>query len=135
MPAGEAGHRAYALQTVVALLKLHVARDRLDVVCEFVVNLGQLGVRAARGPRPGAAAALGELYLQARDYVASRRNADGTFGETHDADAVRRAKANPAYDVDVGGTLHTTYVCLWALTQPAYDDDASPSWARRGGEL
>ena len=47
----------------------------------------------------------------------SRRNADGSFGETHDAARVRAAKGNPAYDVEVGGTLHTTFVCLWALAQ------------------
>mmetsp|Transcript_21991 Transcript_21991/g.72790 ORF Transcript_21991/g.72790 Transcript_21991/m.72790 type:complete len:770 (-) Transcript_21991:12-2321(-) len=121
---------AYALQTVVDLLKLHVKRDELDIVCEYVVNLGQLGVRARRGDDGSVDFALGELYLQGRDYVASRRNADGTFGDTYDQDAVRSAKQNRNYDVDVGGTLHTTYVCLWALTQPVYDDDdAQSSWA------
>jgi hypothetical protein len=121
---------AYALQTVVDLLKLHVRRDELDIVCEYVVNLGQLGVRARRGDDGSVDFALGELYLQGRDYVASRRNADGTFGDTYDQDAVRAAKQNRNYDVDVGGTLHTTYVCLWALTQPVYDDDdAQSSWA------
>ena len=121
---------AYALQTVVDLLKLHVRRDELDIVCEYVVNLGQLGVRARRSDDGSVDFALGELYLQGRDYVASRRNADGTFGDSYDQDAVRAAKQNPNYDVDVGGTLHTTYVCLWALTQPVYDDDdAQSSWA------
>ena len=124
------GHYAYALQTTLSLLKLHVARDAVDIVCEYVVNLGQLGVRAKRTNDGSPAYALGELYLQARDYVTSRRNDDGTFGEVYDADAVRRAKGNPRYDVDVGGTLHTTYVCLWALTQPVYDDDdRQVSWA------
>ena len=85
-------------------------RDALDAACELLANLGQLGARAGGD-------ALGELYRQAADYVASRRNADGSFGETHDAARVRAAKGNPAYDVEVGGTLHTTFVCLWALAQ------------------
>ena len=101
---------AYALRTAAALLKVCVRRDALDAACELLANLGQLGARAGGD-------ALGELYRQAADYVASRRNADGSFGETHDAARVRAAKGNPAYDVEVGGTLHTTFVCLWALAQ------------------
>ena len=85
-------------------------RDALDAACELLANLGQLGARAGGD-------ALGELYRQAADYVASRRNADGSFGETHDAARVRAAKGIPAYDVEDGGTLHTTFVCLWALAQ------------------
>ena len=110
-PEGPAPDHAYALATAAALLKVCVRRDALDAACELLANLGQLGARAGAG-------ALGELYRQAQDYVASRRNADGSFGETHDAVRVRAAKRNPAYDVEVGGTLHTTYVCLWALAQP-----------------
>ena len=101
---------AYALRTAAALLKVCVRRDALDAACELLANLGQLGARAGGD-------ALGELYHQAADYVASRRNADGSFGETHDAARVRAAKGIPAYDVEVGGTLHTTFVCLWALAQ------------------
>jgi len=101
---------AYALRTAAALLKVCVRRDALDAACELLANLGQLGARAGGD-------ALGELYRQAADYVVSRRNADGSFGETHDAARVRAAKGNPAYDVEVGGTLHTTFVCLWALAQ------------------
>ena len=79
-------------------------------------------VRAGGEPGPARRArrrrrARRALRHQAADYVASRRNADGSFGETHDAARVRAAKGIPAYDVEVGGTLHTTFVCLWALAQ------------------
>ena len=80
-------------------------------------------MRASAVPGTTPAAALGEVYLQARAYIVSRRNADGTFGENYDQERVRVAKENPVYDVDVGGTLHTTYVCLWALTQPVFEGD------------
>ena len=46
-----------------------------------------------------------------------------SHGESYDVARVRRLKENPVYDVDVGGTLHTTYVCLWALTSPVFEGD------------
>lgn len=118
----------YALDTVVKLLRVFMHRDQLDIVCEFVVNLGQLGVRVPRSRRKRSDVHV--LYRTAIDYVRSRRNHDGSFGEMHDVDMIRMRKKNALYDTDVGGTLHTTYVCLWALTQPIYDDDpAATSWA------
>lgn len=123
----------YALRTVSTLLRLYARRDTLDIACEFVVNLGQLGVRVDRRRPPGVqpddnTRKLEGLYLSAVDYIKSRRNADGSFGESHDQAYIKLAKKNGAYDTDLGGTLHTTYVCLWALTQPLYVDDVSTSW-------
>ena len=63
---------AYALRTAAALLKGCVRRDALDAACELLANLGQLGARAGGD-------ALGELYRQAADYVASRRHADALW--------------------------------------------------------
>ena len=70
----------------------------------------------ARRARRRAARRHRQLWPPGRG-VASRRNADGSFGETHDAARVRAAKGITAYDVEVGGTLHTTFVCLWTLAQ------------------
>lgn len=117
----------YALDTVTKLLRVYMHRDQLDIVCEFVVNLGQLGIRIPRSRRKRSD--IHVLYRTAIDYVRSRRNHDGSFGEMHDVDMIRLRKKNAIYDPDVGGTLHTTYVCLWALTQPIYDDDDATSWA------
>ncbi|KAJ8610287.1 hypothetical protein CTAYLR_009071 [Chrysophaeum taylorii] len=119
----------YAVDTVANLLRLQMRRDALDVVCEYVVNFGQLGIRAERG-RAYVDNEIAGLYLTAIDYIKARRNADGTFGESHDSAFIRLRKNNLNYDTRVGGTLHTTYVCLWALTQPIYDDDPlQRSWA------
>lgn len=127
------GYYNYALDTIETLLRLYVRRDALDIVCEYVVNLGQLGVRVRRDKSSGEPIderqnKLEYLYKNSIDYIFSRRNTDGSFGETHDVEYIRMRKKNPDYDVRLGGTLHTTYVCLWAISQPVYDDDDFPSW-------
>ena len=168
---------AYARDIVATLLRIAMVHDNADLACEYVVNLGQLGVRAGKRPTPtsfhhhsskGRRGGplftssddddasmkkkkspdiktddetpsssgkqredddLSGLYLRAMEYIRSRRNADGSFGEIYDQETIRRQKRNPTYDVNIGGTLHTTYVCLWALTQPLYDDETESSWA------
>lgn len=91
----------HAIATVTELLRRTMDAKNLDVAAELLVNLAQLGEGESSWARA------------ARAWILESQNADGSFG-AYDAEAAKAAKGNPAYDVRVGGYLHTTMVCLWA---------------------
>lgn len=98
----------YARRTVEALLSRSLKTANLDLAAEFLVNLAYLG--QASSP----------LAEQAREFIFRGQNPDGSFAR-YDAARARQAKGNPRYDVRIGGNLHTTMVCIWALIETAPD--------------
>merc|ERR1712125_107478 len=87
----------------------------LDIACEMIESLADLGGR----PRTS------ELLQRAREKVVQEgQNADGSFGDYDRMQEEQRAvRGNPRYDVRIGGTLHTTMVCLRSLIRSS---DATP---------
>ena len=94
----------YAKRTVKELLRHHVRETNLDLAAEFLVTVVQLGE------------ADSAIARQAREFIFRGQNEDGSFGSYAREGAVMRRR-NPRYDVRIGGNLHTTMVCIWALIE------------------
>ena len=102
------GEDRYARTMVRQLLSHFMGQDNVDITAELLVNLAQLGE------------ADSALARQAREYIFQSQNPDGSFGNYARAGIVMRQR-NPRYDVRIGGNLHTTLVCIWALVETAPD--------------
>lgn len=94
----------YAAFMVKSLLGAHMKMNNPDIAAELLINHVQLKLA------PGEAVAAG------RAFVLKSQNKDGTFG-SYDEAALRKRKSNPNYTAAVGGFLHTTMVCVWALME------------------
>ena len=98
----------YARTMVRQLLSHFMQGGNVDLSAEFLVNLAQLGE------------ARSALARQAREFIFQSQNPDGSFGNYSRAGIVMRQR-NPRYDVRIGGNLHTTLVCIWALVETVPD--------------
>jgi hypothetical protein len=94
----------YAKEIVKQLLEHSIEAESLDIAAELLVNLVQLG--EAESP----------IAQRALEFVLQEQNEDGSFGN-YAAQEILLRKSNPRYDIQVGGYLHTTYVCIWALLE------------------
>jgi hypothetical protein len=94
----------YAKETITALLRKAIDDKNLDLAAEFVVNLAELGE------------AKSDIVQEARQFLFNGQNPDGSFGD-YTKQAIEMKKVRPLYDVRIGGNLHTTMVCLWALVE------------------
>jgi hypothetical protein len=94
----------YAKETITALLRKAIDDKNLDLAAEFVVNLAELGE------------AKSDIVNEARQFIFMGQNSDGSFGD-YATQALEMKKVRPLYDVRIGGNLHTTMVCLWALLE------------------
>ena len=94
----------YAKEIVRHLLKYYILEKNVDLAAELLVNLVQLGE------------ADSAIAKQAREFIFEEQNKDGSFGK-YAREAVLMKRRNPRYDVRIGGNLHTTEVCIWALVE------------------
>jgi len=94
--------RAYASLMVRKLLDAHMKMGNHDIVAELLLNRAQL-----REP-------FDDQVATARRFLLAAQNPDGSFGR-YDESALRKRKKNPRYDARIGGYLHTTMMCIWAL--------------------
>lgn len=94
----------YARETVRSLLRRSMRAGNIDIAGELLVNLSQLGE--------------GKTVLtdEAKEMLFRGQNKDGSFGN-YEKEAAAMKTRNPRYDVRIGGNLHTTMVCTWALTE------------------
>jgi hypothetical protein len=102
LPFPDKGDARYAEETVSALLTAALERGDLDLGAELLVNLAELG------------RADSELARKARAWILDSQNADGSWGR-YEEEARQLAETRPRYSVPIGGYLHTTMVCAWAL--------------------
>ncbi len=96
--------KVYTTEMVRRLLEHSMRQANLDLAGELLVNLAELG--------EGSTA----LAKDAREWIFKGQNADGSFG-VYDPEHAKKLKGNPMYDSRIGGNLHTTMVCLWALSE------------------
>lgn len=90
----------YAEQLVTDMYHHYHAEGMLDIECELVINMAQLN-----------SSRIKPTMLAAREALLQRQNEDGSFGQYAHLQHLQA----PNYDIQIGGNLHTTLVCVWAL--------------------
>ena len=99
----------YAKGMVRRLLNHSMGQGNIDLTGEFLVNLVELGE------------ARSAVAHEAREFIYRGQNRDGSFGN-YEKEALAMRIRNPRYDVRIGGNLHTTMVCIWALVEMGASD-------------
>ena len=91
----------YAVRLATDMHRHYQAEGMLDIECELVANMAQLNVTR-----------LKPILAAAREALFQQQNVDGSFGQYAHLQHLQA----PNYDIQIGGNLHTTFVCLWALS-------------------
>lgn len=86
------------------LITHFIKAKNIDLLAELVVCMKYLGFEDMNEYRTGL------------DYIVSNQNENGSFG-WYEKEREKFKQEKSRYDVDIGGYLHTTEVCLWALTE------------------
>eukprot|EP00045_Choanoeca_perplexa_P022837 m.11031 g.11031 ORF g.11031 m.11031 type:complete len:390 (-) comp9741_c0_seq3:818-1987(-) len=91
---------SYASQLLMEMYDHYENEGMLDIQCELLINMAQLDSNRFK-----------QTLLAGRKALSQQQNADGSFGQYAHLQHLQA----PNYDIQVGGNLHTTLVCLWAL--------------------
>ncbi|MBI1747032.1 MAG: hypothetical protein HYR55_10645 [Acidobacteria bacterium] len=94
----------YLRKLMAAMVQSYTAADNIDLLAEVIVCMRFLDFDA-----------LPE-YRKGLDYILTQQNSNGSFGH-YETQRQQMRTTRPKYDVDIGGYLHTTEVCLWALAE------------------
>ena len=108
----DAADREYLRRLMAEMVAQYTAVNNVDLLAEALVCMRYLDFEAM------------PEYRKGLDYILTHQNPNGSFG-SYERERAQMRLTRPKYDVDLGGYLHTTEVCLWALAE-AVKKGASP---------
>lgn len=96
--------RDYLRRLMPAMVDAYTAGGNIDLLAEALVCMRFLDFEDM------------PAYRKGLDYILANQNPNGSFGR-YEREREQMRVSRPRYDVDIGGYLHTTEVCLWALAE------------------